>query len=208
MVCSAEGCSTNAAARGLCKKHGTKKICSWDNCTSVVVARGRCWKHGGGSKKVCQEEGCTTLAQVRGVCGKHGARGTCKVAGCTTNAASGSYCRKHGGGMKPCSVAGCTTTSVRKGLCTKHGGGRDECVFGGCTNVMKSTKWKTCKAHGGLGYCTYTEPGGGCCGRQMLDACNQVGRELQEAHRQVDARPGCAYFWGVNHVTLYSGVNL
>ena len=31
VACSVEGCSTNAAERGLCKKHGTIKICSFDN---------------------------------------------------------------------------------------------------------------------------------------------------------------------------------
>ena len=30
---------------------------------------------------------------------------------------------------------------------------------------------------------------GGCFGKEMLDACNQVGRELHEAHRQVETKP-------------------
>ena len=86
---------------------------------------------------------------------------TCKCEGCTTNARSGSsHCRKHGGEKKkPSPVVGCTTNSLRKGLCSKHGGGPGECVFGGCTNQQTGRKWKTCAAHGGIGYCTYSEPG-------------------------------------------------
>ena len=56
-------------------------------------------------------------------------------------------------------MAGCTANSYTKSLCAKHGGGLGECVFGGCTNKMVSTKWKTCKTHGGKGYCTYSEEG-------------------------------------------------
>ena len=164
VACSVVGCSTNAAARGVCSKHGALGTCAFNNCTTAVKARGRCTKHGGGSRKDCKEEGCTARAAARGLCRKHGAYGTCKFARCTTNAYSyGSpYCSKHGGGgkRKPCSVAGCTTASALRDLCKKHGGGPGKCVFGGCTNVMKSTKRKTCHTHGGLGYCNYTEPGG------------------------------------------------
>ena len=161
-TCSADGCSTDASGRGLCKKHGGRGFCSFNKCTSAVQARGRCAKHGGGRKKMCKEEGCATLAKARGVCAKHGAHGTCTIEGCATNAQSTSaHCRKHGGGnQKPCSVAGCTTTSQRKGLCHKHGGGPGECVFGGCTNQMVGSMWKTCVTHGGLGHCAYTEEGG------------------------------------------------
>ena len=30
---------------------------------------------------------------------------------------------------------------------------------------------------------------GGCFGKEMLDACDQVGRELHEAHQQVETPP-------------------
>ena len=176
--CSVDGCSTKVHARGLCNKHGTRKNCSFNNCTTAAKARGRCKKHGGGSRKVCKEEGCTTLAQARGVCKKHGAYGTCKFEGCTTNANSGSsYCCKHGGRKKPCSVAGCITNAYRKGLCTKHGGGRDACVFGGCTTTQIGRKWKTCRAHGGLGYCTYIylEEGGGIVDSKCLAPARKLG---------------------------------
>ena len=41
---------------------------------------------------------------------------------------------------------------------------------------------------------------GGCFGKEMLDACNQVGRELHEAHRQVETvetKPGVLSFEGM-----------
>ena len=158
VACSVEGCSSIAKARGICQRHGANGTCSANGCDTAVHLRGRCCKHGGGSRKVCKEEGCTTLAKARGVCTLHGAYGTCKLEGCATSTISGaSHCWKHGGGRnKPCSVAGCTTTSKRKGLCAKHGGGQAKCVSGGCTNKMVGNKWKTCRTHGGLGYCAHT----------------------------------------------------
>ena len=132
---------------------------TFTNCTTAAAARGRCCKHGGARRKVRKEEGCTATAKARGVCAKHGANGLCKFEGCTSNTHShrSPHCSKDGGGnKKPCSVAGCTTTSAREGLCAKHGGHRDECVFGGCTNQRVGTKWHTCTTHGGRGYCAYS----------------------------------------------------
>ena len=45
-ICSAAGCSTNAQARGLCKKHGANGIYSVADCSANVNARGLCAKHG------------------------------------------------------------------------------------------------------------------------------------------------------------------
>ena len=57
VACSAEGCSNIALnARGVCDKHGARGPCSVENCTSAAATRGRCHKHGGGiKKKVCNE---------------------------------------------------------------------------------------------------------------------------------------------------------
>lgn len=53
---------------------------------------------------------------------------------------------------------------------------------------------------------------GGCFGREMLDACNQVGWKLHEAHQQIDTKPGYAFLLWVNlldtkallvHTTLF-----
>eukprot|EP00729_Bicosta_minor_P032543 gene32543-biopygen19293 len=154
--CSTAGCDTGARKDGLCYKHGAKKICTFNDCTTAANARGLCARHGGGKTKVCDIEGCTTLAKARGRCARHGADGWCKVEGCTTPAARGfEHCIAHGGGKKrkPCSVVGCTTGVQSKGLCCKHGG-KEMCRIAGCTNKNYGFL-KTCKTHGGSGYCQH-----------------------------------------------------
>ena len=42
---------------------------------------------------------------------------------------------------------------------------------------------------------------GGCFGKEMLDACAQVGWELLQAHREVESTPGVLFLGGLNHVT-------
>ena len=91
-------------------------------------------------------------------------------------------------------MVGCTTTSNRKGLCIKHGRGKCECdvqcVYCDCTNKMTGvnteTMWHTRATHGGDGYCPYTEERMAILAGQLLDACNQVGRELPEEYWQVE----------------------
>eukprot|EP00729_Bicosta_minor_P032544 gene32544-biopygen19294 len=163
--CSTDGCNTGAVKDGLCEKHGAYGFCTFDDCTTAAHARGLCGRHGGGSTNVCEIEGCKTIAVARSRCGRHGAHGWCKVDGCTTPARKGfEHCTTHGGGKKkqPCSVAGCTTPSQRTGLCHRHGGGRarEECRVAGCINRMYGFL-KTCKKHGGSGYCQHPS---GCIG--------------------------------------------
>eukprot|EP00729_Bicosta_minor_P003065 gene3065-biopygen25866 len=191
-LCSVDGCTTNAKARGVCKKHGANGtycpnkvvarrvcakhgangFCSFGNCKTAARNKGRCSRHGGGSTKVCKVKDCDTLAKARGLCRKHGASGTCTTKGCTTSAITGfKHCFKHGGRKNtPCSVAGCTTPSKRKGLCAKHGGGPGRCYAGNCTNVIVGM-WMTCGKHGGHGECSHPSGcrhGGKLC---SVDGC-------------------------------------
>ena len=51
VVCSVEGCSTNAVGRGVCSEYSALGTCAFNKCTSAFKSRGRCKKHGGGSTK-------------------------------------------------------------------------------------------------------------------------------------------------------------
>eukprot|EP00729_Bicosta_minor_P006349 gene6349-biopygen21846 len=155
--CVTHGCDTGAFKHGLCTKHGGNGFCTFNDCTTAAKSRGFCARHGGGRTKVCVIEGCKTIEVARSRCVRHGAHGWCKADGCSTPAARGfEHCAAHGGGKKnkPCSVAGCTTTSALKGLCCKHGGRKEECRIAGCTNQSYGSL-KTCKTHGGAGYCQH-----------------------------------------------------
>ena len=130
--CSVDGCTANAQARGLCKKHGAYGKCSVNDCSTNAQNKGGfCGGHGGRKRKPCSVAGCSTKEQARGLCGKHGARGKCNVSDCSTNATTkDGFCARHGGKDGFCTTPGCDTPSIPgKGVCTKHGGGGSKNPF-------------------------------------------------------------------------------
>lgn len=116
--CSFEGCTTAAIARGLCRKHGGKRVlCKQEDCNNVAVARGKCKRHG--ALPVCSEPGCTTRASGRGLCSRHGGRGFCRFEGCNNAARARNLCALHGG-IPKCRVMNCETKVYVRGKCKKH----------------------------------------------------------------------------------------
>ena len=130
--CSFGNCTTAAiGGKGRCSRHsgGSTKVCKMKGCTTLAAARGVCVKHG--ALGTCQYESCTTSPSNGSQhCIKHGGKKKkpCSVAGCTTTSVRKGLCAKHGGGADPCFISGCTNTMVSKLLtCRKHGG------FGYCS---------------------------------------------------------------------------
>jgi hypothetical protein len=60
------------SAKKAVRRVKVRKECEVEGCTTLAASRGLCGKHGGSTKKECEVEGCTTLASSRGLCCKHG----------------------------------------------------------------------------------------------------------------------------------------
>ena len=56
------------------QKKGQRKPCSEEHCSTLAAKRGLCGKHGGYTS--CDEEGCTKVAKAGGLCVAHGGQGS------------------------------------------------------------------------------------------------------------------------------------
>ena len=70
-ACAKEGCIRNARiGKKVCFIHSTDRTsCATPGCDGYARVRGLCWKHG--VKKICSIDGCGTAARSRGLCKKH-----------------------------------------------------------------------------------------------------------------------------------------
>jgi hypothetical protein len=145
-TCLMEGCTKQAACRGVCILHGAYGMCLTGDCTAMALNKTQlCHKHG--ANGVCTVPGCATKAQARWLCRKHGggSQARCVHPGCTTNAARRGLCTKHGGyGL--CRAPDCPTNARpgRAGLCFKHSKFKI-CPEPDCTSKVQVRGW--CKKH-------------------------------------------------------------
>lgn len=116
----------------------------FEKCTKYSQSKGMCSKHGG--KRICKIDGCNNYMQRYGVCIKHGANKQCSITDCIKNAKCRGLCSDHGGKRiyKQCTEDGCITPIVSKGFCSKHGGGTI-CKFDNCNK--RSQVHGFCRLH-------------------------------------------------------------
>jgi hypothetical protein len=136
-ICSVDGCTRSAWARGWCGAHYTR----WQKHGSPTAGRTP-----NGEQRICAVDGCAKPAISRGWCQKHytrwarhgdprGARGTCTICGCefwgrrTDSMSCGPKCEKQlwyraevqrQQARPTCSVGGCVDASVVRGWCEAH----------------------------------------------------------------------------------------
>eukprot|EP00729_Bicosta_minor_P007162 gene7162-biopygen6216 len=154
--CSAEGCTTNSMARGLCGKHGANGKCVTMGCVTNARKRGgHCSKH---SKKVaCAHPNCSTpFIDGKGICVKHGAFGICTAWGCKSNAREGKkgHCFKHSKDKATCSTSDCSNVVRARGLCYAHGANGFYVPDGCDTGARKDG---LCKKHGAKKISTFND---------------------------------------------------
>ena len=153
-TCSVSGCTTNAFRRtGVCWTHTVgRALCSAEGCSGFAHARGVCAVHGGRRpQKVCSADGCGTTAAARGLCKKHGAYGYCTYEDCTAGiyTKSAGTCAQHGGRSRPsCLVDGCSSTAQARRLCRTHASEPTiVCTTNGCIRFLLASH-PICVKHG------------------------------------------------------------
>ena len=163
------------------KKVIVRKECERDGCTTLAASRSLCVKHGGGPR--CSEPDCDKAAQKGGKCSGHGAtalmRMPCQIEGCCKIAQKGVYCQEHTGDF--CSVEGCGTLAKKYGLCAAHGGRYEKpCYTEGCGNIAQKEGFCATHQVGGHSTCSVEE-----CGKYPQSGkggmCVQHFKEAQDA---------------------------